>query len=128
MKGAGMATRHAGTLHIDLGALIDHDRALGHRIGNARVAAVVEADAYGLGASVVASARAAAGYQPGSSGHWHVAAWPVDARTRPGRYRHRRIPRRDAHDSRTKNKPLKRVGMANTGTATVLRRSNGQLA
>lgn len=61
MNGAGMATGYAGTLHIDLGALIDNYRALGRRVGHAHVAGVVKADAYGLGAHIVAPALAAAG-------------------------------------------------------------------
>lgn len=56
-----MATGCAGTLHVDLGALVDNYRSVARRNARARVAAVVKADAYGLGARFVAPALAAAG-------------------------------------------------------------------
>ena len=55
-------TRHAGAmLEIDLGAIRANYRLLRERLGGAACAAVVKADAYGLGAAVVAPALAAEG-------------------------------------------------------------------
>lgn len=56
-----MAKGYAGTLRIDLGALIANYHAVGQRIGSARAGAVVKADAYGLGAHIVAPALAKTG-------------------------------------------------------------------
>ncbi|TXN08382.1 alanine racemase [Methylobacterium sp. WL103] len=50
-----------GRLTIDLGAIVRNYRALTSRASGARVAAVVKADAYGLGAGRVAPVLAAAG-------------------------------------------------------------------
>ncbi len=52
-----------GVLTIDLGAIVDNWRLLRDRAQPAECAAVVKADAYGLGASHVAPALAAAGCQ-----------------------------------------------------------------
>jgi alanine racemase len=48
-------------LTIDLGAVVDNWRQLRQRVGSADCAAVVKADAYGLGAARIAPALAAAG-------------------------------------------------------------------
>ena len=54
--------RHAGaTLSVDLGAIRANYRLLRSRLGATACAAVVKADAYGLGAAVVAPALAAEG-------------------------------------------------------------------
>lgn len=54
--------RHAGAiLTVDLGAIVENWRRLGARLGTASCAAVVKADAYGLGAGPVGRALAAAG-------------------------------------------------------------------
>ncbi len=50
-------------LTIDLGALVRNWRLLNERVSGARCAAVVKADAYGLGAARVAPALAPAGCQ-----------------------------------------------------------------
>lgn len=57
-------------LHIDLNALVANWRMMQQRAGPANVAAVVKADAYGLGASQVAKALQKAGCS-----HFYVA-WP----------------------------------------------------
>jgi alanine racemase len=60
--GAVAGARHAGaTLTIDLGAIRANYRLLRGRLGGTACAAVVKADAYGLGAAVVAPALAAEG-------------------------------------------------------------------
>ena len=60
--GAIAGARHAGaTLTVDLGAIGANYRLLRHRLGATACAAVVKADAYGLGAAVVAPALAAEG-------------------------------------------------------------------
>lgn len=59
----GQALRHGAHLTIDLGALRENYRRLRERLTGARCAAVVKADAYGLGAARVAPALAAAGAQ-----------------------------------------------------------------
>ncbi len=53
--------RAGAILTIDLDAIVGNWRALGARLGGAECAAVVKADAYGLGAARVAPALAAAG-------------------------------------------------------------------
>ena len=53
--------RAGAILTIDLGAIVGNWRSLGARLGRAECAAVVKADAYGLGAARVAPALAAAG-------------------------------------------------------------------
>lgn len=59
---ASPATADAATiLEIDLGAVVDNWRTLSARVAPAVCAAVVKADAYGLGAAKVAPALAAAG-------------------------------------------------------------------
>lgn len=50
-----------GVLTIDLGALVENWRRVGREVASAKVAAVVKADAYGLGAARVVPALAAAG-------------------------------------------------------------------
>ncbi len=54
-------TRAGALLTIDLGALCDNWRRLQSAVGSAQCAAVLKADAYGLGAARVAPALAAAG-------------------------------------------------------------------
>lgn len=59
-----ICSRHAGAwLEINLGAIQANYRSLKARLGSAVCGAVVKADAYGLGASKVAPALAAAGAQ-----------------------------------------------------------------
>ena len=53
--------RAPAVLHIDLGALVENWRALARRAAPARCAAVVKADAYGLGAGLVVRALLTAG-------------------------------------------------------------------
>src|ERR1700722_20040569 len=62
-RAAARAAERAGAiLEIDLDAIVANWRYLGRRLGPAtRCAAVVKADAYGLGATQVAPALAAAG-------------------------------------------------------------------
>lgn len=81
--------RGAGVLSIDLGALVENWRTLSRRAAPARCAAVVKADAYGLGATPVVRALLQAGCR-----EFFVAlveegirlreslrkAWPQDAR------------------------------------------------
>ncbi|HVC53819.1 MAG TPA: alanine racemase [Stellaceae bacterium] len=55
------AARAAAILDIDLGAIVENWRGLAGRVMPAECAAVVKADAYGLGADRVADALAAAG-------------------------------------------------------------------
>jgi alanine racemase len=58
----GSVPRHApGRLTIDLGALAENWRMLAHRAGPGRCAAVVKANAYGIGLSEAAPALSAAG-------------------------------------------------------------------
>jgi alanine racemase len=54
-------TRHGGILTVDLDAIADNYRSLAARAGPATCAAVVKADAYGLGVDRVAPCLAAAG-------------------------------------------------------------------
>ena len=57
----GRAEHHAGArLEVDLGAVAANWRSLCERLGGAACAAVMKADAYGLGAAKVALARAGA--------------------------------------------------------------------
>lgn len=57
-----VSAEHAGAvLTVDLGAIADNYRLLKQTAGNAECAAVVKADAYGLGAAAVAEALAVAG-------------------------------------------------------------------
>jgi len=62
-KAAAKASQHAGAvLEIDLDAVAENFKKLAERVGpNVRVAAVVKADAYGLGVEKVAPALARAG-------------------------------------------------------------------
>lgn len=53
--------RAGAVLTVDLAAIVENWRNLGARLGKAACAAVVKADAYGLGAAPVAGALAAAG-------------------------------------------------------------------
>ena len=55
------ATRAAAILEIDLGGIVENWRLLSQQAAPARCAAVVKANAYGLGAAPVAQALAAAG-------------------------------------------------------------------
>ena len=60
--GAIAGARHAGaTLTVDLGAIRANYRLLRRRLGVTACAAVVKADAYGLGAAAVAPALVAEG-------------------------------------------------------------------
>ena len=59
----GQALRHGAHLTIDLGAIRENYRRLRARLKGARCAAVVKADAYGLGAAQVGPALAEAGAQ-----------------------------------------------------------------
>ena len=59
----GQARRHGAHLTIDLGAIRENYRRLAARLQGARCAAVVKADAYGLGAPQVAPVLAEAGAQ-----------------------------------------------------------------
>lgn len=54
-------TAAAGTLTIDLGALVANWRAMGERAGEAEAAAVIKANAYGIGDAQAAAALAKAG-------------------------------------------------------------------
>lgn len=53
--------RAGAMLTVDLGAIVANWRAIQARVGHAETAAVVKADAYGLGATAVAGALSAAG-------------------------------------------------------------------
>ena len=53
--------RAAAVLEIDVAGIVTNWRFLANRVAPAECAAVVKADAYGLGASIVAEALAAAG-------------------------------------------------------------------
>src|SRR5437660_1276019 len=55
------ANRAGAILDIDLGAIVDNWRLLAATVASAECAAVVKANAYGLGAAAVARALAAAG-------------------------------------------------------------------
>jgi len=55
------AERAGAVLTVDLAAIVENWRRLGARLGKAACAAVVKADAYGLGAGAVAGALSAAG-------------------------------------------------------------------
>src|SRR5436853_2809812 len=55
------AARAGALVEIDLGAIVANWRLLAQRVAPAQCAAVVKADAYGLGAAPVARALAAAG-------------------------------------------------------------------
>ena len=67
-EGTSMSARDPHTagavLTIDLDAIVANWRRLRSRIGGAECAAVLKADAYGLGAAQVGSALAAAGARP----------------------------------------------------------------
>lgn len=58
---AALGLRSQPVLTVDLGSIVANYRRLERRLGPARCAGVVKADAYGLGASQVAPALAAAG-------------------------------------------------------------------
>jgi alanine racemase len=58
---SGEAVRSGATLTVDLGAVVANWKALADRVAPARAAAVVKADAYGLGMAPVATALARAG-------------------------------------------------------------------
>ncbi|WP_336964630.1 alanine racemase [Sphingobium aquiterrae] len=60
MKGAGQAFA-SGRLAVDLDALLANHRTLAHRVAPAQCAAVIKADAYGLGVLPVAATLAAGG-------------------------------------------------------------------
>jgi alanine racemase len=59
--GTNPADRAAAVLEIDVGGIVDNWRFLAQRTAPAECAAVVKADGYGLGASAVSAALAAAG-------------------------------------------------------------------
>lgn len=61
IAGGALAGTAGGVLTIDLAAIVDNWRDLGRRAAPSRCAAVVKADAYGLGAAPVAAALARAG-------------------------------------------------------------------
>jgi alanine racemase len=61
--GSNPADRASAVLEIDVGGIVDNWRLLARRTTPAQCAAVVKADGYGLGASVVSAALAAAGCQ-----------------------------------------------------------------
>ena len=71
-------TNAGALLTIDLDAICDNWRALGARLGGAQCAAVVKADAYGLGAAQVAPALYRAGCR-----HFFVAHLDEAIRLRP---------------------------------------------
>lgn len=78
-----MANGTAATLRIDLGALVANYEMIAHQVMPARVAAVVKADAYGLGAVEVVRALADAGCR-----HFFVAHLCEAAALMPDLSRH----------------------------------------
>src|SRR2546423_898692 len=61
MTSADLASRAGAVLEIDLGGIVENWRFLGRLASPAQCAAVVKANAYGLGAAPVARALMAAG-------------------------------------------------------------------